>query len=117
LTDISISEPETKLTQTVGEITTLNVEKSTKNDEKLTKTGGEASDDDDFEVLDPEEDLPDEICDQGSPFFNFKQLLDTEELIFVFVLRNYFYLVITFEIVHNVQRIFIKFGVCNRLLN
>ncbi len=49
-------------------MTTLNDEKSTKNDEKLTKTGGEASDDDDFEVLDPEEDLPDEICDQGSLF-------------------------------------------------
>ena len=68
MTDISISEPETKPTQTVGEMTTQNDEKSTKNDEKLTKAGGEASDDDDFEVLDPEEDLPDEICDQGSLF-------------------------------------------------
>ncbi len=53
----------------------LNDEKSTKNDEKLTKAGGEASDDDDFEVLDPEEDLPDESCDQGSPFLNFKQCI------------------------------------------
>jgi hypothetical protein len=62
-------------------MTTQNDEKSTKNDEKSIKTGGEASDDDDFEVLDPEEDLPDEICDQGSPLKKLNMLY-----IFVFVI-------------------------------